>query len=150
MRQGKFLSAAESAIWYVAQRVITKPNGCSIKRVPRLVDNDILAALYAGARAVILPKTLEGGSNLKTAEALASGRPVVATRLAFTGFEAFIDLPGVVIEDSPDRFWNAVDTLLSQPAASSRPSHAAAILSWEDCLRPMVAAAEAIAREPRV
>jgi glycosyltransferase involved in cell wall biosynthesis len=114
------------------------------------VDDALLGALYAGARAVILPKTMGGGSNLKTAEALASGRPIVATTLAFEGFERFADLPGVTIADEPDRFWAAADGLLSgSGAAPSRPPEAMTGLLWRECLRPMVRAAEALVRETR-
>ncbi len=107
------------------------------------VESGLLDALYAGARAVILPKTLGGGSNLKTAEALASGRPIVATSRAFEGFEAFTALPGVTITDEPDRFWAAVDTLLSDAGAiPPRSREAMAGLLWRECLKPMVQAAE--------
>ena len=111
------------------------------------VDNDLLAALYATTRVVVLPKTLGGGSNLKTAEALASGRPVVATGLAFQGFEQFADLPGVRIADDPDQFWAEVDALLSDAAVPPlRSPDSMAGLLWRECLRPMVSAAEELAR----
>ena len=51
----------------------------------RHVSQPMLGALYAAANVVILPKTRGGGSNLKTAEALLSGRPTVATPKAFPG-----------------------------------------------------------------
>ena len=109
------------------------------------VNNNLLDALYAGARAVILPKTLSGGSNLKTAEALASGRPIVTTNLAFEGFEAFRGLPGVMIADEPHAFWGAVDNLLSAdtPATRRSPEMMSGLL-WCECLRPMVRAAEGL------
>jgi glycosyltransferase involved in cell wall biosynthesis len=112
------------------------------------VDKRILDTLYAGARAVILPKTLPGGSNLKTAEALASGRPVVATSRAFDGFESFRDLPGITIADDPDIFWTVVNDLLARPAADiARPLVEMENLLWRECLKPMVRAAEDAAFE---
>jgi glycosyltransferase involved in cell wall biosynthesis len=114
------------------------------------VENDLLGALYAGCRAIILPKTLGGGSNLKTAEALASFRPIVATTRAFEGFEPFTGLPGVTIADEPDEFWCAVDGLLSGgDPVPPRPPEAMAGLLWSACLEPMVRAAESVVRERR-
>lgn len=107
------------------------------------VDDAMLSALYAGARVVILPKLYSGGSNLKTAEALVSGRSVVATRRAFEGFEAFTDLPGVIIEDDADAFWNAVNDLLANNMLPSlRTPDALRGLLWQECLKPMVRAVE--------
>jgi glycosyltransferase involved in cell wall biosynthesis len=111
------------------------------------VDNTILSALYAGARAVIVPKTYGGGSNLKIAEALASGRPVVATRRAFDGFETFMELPGVIIADDPDSFWAAVNDLLADEVLTAiRPPKAMSGLLWSECMKPMVQAAEEVVR----
>jgi glycosyltransferase involved in cell wall biosynthesis len=137
-RVGDLVRAAPG--WRRARRVLDHA------RYLGWVDDDVLAALYASAHAVIVPKTLGGGSNLKTADALASGRPVVATRRAFTGFDAFTEMAGITIADEPDRFWKAVDTLLSQPPAPMRHSQATASLRWEECLTPMVKATEAIVR----
>ena len=107
------------------------------------VDDPLLGALYADARTVILPKMYSGGSNLKTAEALFSGRPVVATRRAFEGFESFIDLPGVFIEDDPNSFWTAVnDRFNDRSPAPVRSSEVMSGLLWHECLKPMVRAAE--------
>lgn len=112
------------------------------------VDDACLGALYGSAGAVILPKAYSGGSNLKTAEALASGRPVVATRRAFEGFEAFMDLPGVTITDDPDLFWRAVDDHLASPVggATRTPGQMSGLL-WEECLKPMVRAAEEVVHD---
>jgi glycosyltransferase involved in cell wall biosynthesis len=115
------------------------------------VDDTLLGALYAKAKVVILPKTLSGGSNLKTAEALASGRPVVATSRAFEGFESFQELPGVTIADDADLFWRAVDGFLSGDIPNIlRPPEAMRGLLWKDCLEPMVRATEALIVRPLV
>jgi glycosyltransferase involved in cell wall biosynthesis len=114
------------------------------------VDKRVLDSLYSSTRAVILPKTLRSGSNLKTAEALVSGRPVVATSHAFDGFESFRGLPGITIADDPDRFWTVVDDLLARPAANiARPLVEMENLLWRECLKPMVRAAEDVAT-PRI
>jgi len=107
------------------------------------VDEPLLGPLYADAATVILPKMYSGGSNLKTAEALVSGRPLVATRRAFEGFESFADLPGIYIEDEPDAFWAAVnDRFADRSAAPVRSPEMMSGLLWRECLMPMVRAAE--------
>ena len=105
------------------------------------VDDHALATLYAGARVVILPKLYSGGSNLKTAEAIVSGRPIVATRLAFEGFEACTDLNDITITDDPSEFWESVDRYLSSGHTTAhRSPESVQDLLWENSLRPMVAA----------
>jgi len=107
------------------------------------VDDTALSALYGNARVVILPKMYSGGSNLKTAEAIISGRPIVATRLAFEGFEQWIGLPSVVIADDPDEFWGLVDGyLMNEHLEQSRPQESVEGLLWKNCLRPMIREAE--------
>ena len=107
------------------------------------VDDAALSMLYQDARVVILPKMYSGGSNLKTAEALASGRPIIATRLAFEGFEPWIDLPNIAIADDPDEFWKLVDHYLAiDQGKPSRPLDSVEGLQWKNCLRPMIHAAE--------
>jgi len=112
------------------------------------VDDAVLGRLYEDARVVILPKLYSGGSNLKTAEALVSGRPIVATRLAFEGFEPWIDLPNIAIADDPDEFWTLADHYLSRDKVEPfRPPNAVEGLLWKNGLQPMIHAAEsAIAR----
>ena len=46
---------------------------------------------------MLLPITYGGGSNLKTAEALLTGHPIIATAKAFRGCEVFTDMPGMII-----------------------------------------------------
>lgn len=107
------------------------------------VDDVALSALYRNARVVILPKMYSGGSNLKTAEAIVSGRPIVATKLAFEGFEQWIGLPGVAIADDPDEFWSLVDSyLMNEHVEQPRPQEIIDGLLWKNCLRPMIRAAE--------
>lgn len=111
------------------------------------VDNGVLAALYALARVVILPKTVGGGSNLKTAEALVATRPIIATSAAFVGFEAYSDLPGVVIEDSGHAFWSQVVASLrndNQLSIKDDTDQRRLGLLWDKCLVPMLVCSEAL------
>ena len=133
----------------VGDLVRSSPNYRKAKRIIERsrflgwVENDALSTVYDEARVVILPKLYGGGSNLKTAEALLSGRPIVATRLAFEGFETFISLPEIVIADEADHFWGAVGSYLTREwKAVDRPASALSCLFWDNCLVPMVNATE--------
>jgi hypothetical protein len=64
--------------------------------------------LIANAHALPLPIGYGGGSNVKTAEALAAGRPIVATGAAFRGFDEYRSLPSVTLADTPLAFEAAI------------------------------------------
>jgi glycosyltransferase involved in cell wall biosynthesis len=81
---------------------------------PNISDDD-LWALKTACHAVLLPIQFGGGSNLKTAEALASNKHVIATSTAMRGFDAFRDAPGVIIADTPETFRRAIAEVLNQP-----------------------------------
>lgn len=108
----------------------------------RVPGDELLAAFYAQAHVAIIPRLLGGGSNLKSAEALLSGRPIVATSRAFVGFEAFAEAPGIHIADEPAAFWRQIDTLLGQPPSPPIVRAGVEALAWRHTLAPMVKAAE--------
>ncbi|MEA2841054.1 MAG: hypothetical protein QOF41_2384 [Methylobacteriaceae bacterium] len=64
-----------------------------------------IAAAYRQAAYVLLP-TMEGhGLSIKTIEALSSGAPLIATRLAFRGIDINLDLlPNITIADDAEAF----------------------------------------------
>ena len=72
------------------------------------VSNEILAALIQNASAFILPISEGGGSNLKTASALASSKAIVGTSKAFLGFEDYRTAPGVYIADDREDFYKSL------------------------------------------
>lgn len=80
----------------------------------RLGDAE-LAGLLAVSDVLLLPIVGGGGSNLKTAEALLSGRPIVGTSFAFRSYEGFVTAPGVRIADSPAEFRAAMLAALASP-----------------------------------
>ncbi|MEE7448433.1 hypothetical protein MRF4_11700 [Methylobacterium radiotolerans] len=82
---------------------------------------DDLAPLYAAARIVILPIREGAGSAVKTYEALAYGKPIVGTSLAFRGLDG---TEAMVAHDEPEDFAAAIEALLAAP--DLRASHAAA------------------------
>lgn len=94
-----------------------------------------LAAIKQGCHGVFLPIRDGGGTNLKTAEALALGKWVVATSTAMRGFETFLRTDGVVIADTPSDFRQAMRHVLERPPlelnAASRGARDA--LYWDRC-----------------
>ncbi len=81
-----------------------------------VLPEDQLAGLLTVSDRILLPITTGGGSNLKTAEALLSGKPVIATSRAFRAYEEFMNLPTVTIADRPDDFRAAMTASLGSPA----------------------------------
>lgn len=110
-------------------------------RLLGVVKSELMGELYDTAHAVILPKSADVGSNLKTAEALISGRPIVATTKAFIGFEQFKTLPWVRISDDPTEFWTHVDESLTAPFQPSADPSALRQLDWSERLKPMITSA---------
>ena len=109
-----------------------------------------LSALRDLAHTFVLPMTSGGGSNLKTAEALYSGRHVIATPHAMRGFEAMEDLPGVVLAQPGIPFAQAVSRSLEQPQpsgdAAARTRRDA--LTWSHTLAALCDAMQAQAPKP--
>lgn len=110
-----------------------------------MVEDADLAALKTLAHTFVLPVTAGGGSNLKTAEALYSGRSVVATPLAMRGFEAFTDLPGVTVAAAGLAFAQAVADSLVRPLPPTNAATKARCerLAWSHALAPLMAAVNA-------
>jgi glycosyltransferase involved in cell wall biosynthesis len=75
-------------------------------------DEKNLALLSCDA--VILPVTNGGGTNLKTAEALLSGKPVIATKVAFRGYERCLSAPEVFIDDDAREFYHHMVQIASR------------------------------------
>lgn len=82
------------------------------------IDAKDLAALLYGAAVILLPITTGGGSNLKTAEALYTGRPVVSTSHALRGYGHPSAWPSLTIADDSDVFRRAVRSKLDDVASS--------------------------------
>jgi glycosyltransferase involved in cell wall biosynthesis len=100
-----------------------------------VLDDADLAAVKSLAHAFLLPIGGGGGSNIKTAEALYSGRPVVCTRTALRGFERFAGLPEVTVAETPEQFQQGIRKVLEAPLAVSAAGAAMrASLTWDACL----------------
>lgn len=101
------------------------------------------------ARAVVAPLRVARGVQNKVLEAMATGRPVVATAAANTGIDA---APGaeILLADEPAAFAAAVAGLLDDPARGDRLGAAARArivrdFSWRSQLEPF---AQALSRLP--
>jgi glycosyltransferase involved in cell wall biosynthesis len=90
-------------------------------------------AIYAGAKLVLLP-TIDGhGLSIKTVEAMASGLPLVSTRLALRGMsEEALGLEGVSIADAPQDFVDAVKRASALPARSPEQRERSASRAYYD------------------
>jgi glycosyltransferase involved in cell wall biosynthesis len=99
----------------------------------------------AGAEVVLAPMLSGSGTKLKVIEAMAAGRPVVATAIGAEGIEATDD--ELRVADGADRFADAVVELLDDPARARRIGAAARALaaarySWDASASAMDAAIE--------
>jgi glycosyltransferase involved in cell wall biosynthesis/O-antigen/teichoic acid export membrane protein len=94
-----------------------------------------VASFYARSSVVVAPLRLGGGMRVKVVEALAAGKPLVASTLAVSGL-AVADGEQLVLADSDDELAAAVVRLLDDPALRRRLGAAArawaeAHLGWE-------------------
>ena len=105
-------------------------NGNRLHLITETVGDDDMAALLHLAQAILLPITSGGGSNLKTVEALLTGRPIVAASYAFRGVEEFAALPRVHLCDTAAEFQAAVQRLLMQATTPRQPAKK----TWDDSL----------------
>ncbi len=78
-----------------------------------------LRSWYEGADVVLAPLWHGGGTRIKVLEALAYGRPVVATPLAVSGIDVRAGRE-VLLADSPPSLADAVSTLLDDPELGAR------------------------------
>jgi alpha-1,3-rhamnosyl/mannosyltransferase len=101
------------------------------------VDDDELAALYSGARALVFPSD-EEGFGLPPVEALACGTPVVACDAP--ALREVLDTRATFVETGD------MEGLLAAGAAAQRPAPAPPAWSWNDAARATWAVyAEALA-----
>jgi glycosyltransferase involved in cell wall biosynthesis len=97
-----------------------------------------LDCLIENTTGMLLPITYGGGSNLKTAEALLAGRPVIATAKAFRGCEVFTDMAGIIIAETERAFSDAIRRVLSGEVPSPPQDARLASIVWDKTLQPIV------------
>jgi glycosyltransferase involved in cell wall biosynthesis len=106
-----------------------------------------LAPWYGRTRVCVAPLLAGGGSRLKILEALAAGRPVVATTIGAEGLEDLVGR-GVVVADEPERMAEELVALLGDPRRSADLGRlgvtaVAADHSWTAAVRPLLGALSA-------
>lgn len=106
------------------------------------VDKDDLVALLGGAAVILLPITTGGGSNLKTAEAIYAGRPVLATAHALRGYGEATRWPTITIANTPEAFRSALREMLDTATPTLSPDYARtrSEVTWERALMPLAIA----------
>lgn len=87
-----------------------------------MVTESRLSALLHVADQIILPIVEGGGSNLKTAEALLADKRIVATAKSFRSYEKYLELPNIIIADTPPEFRQAMS--VSIDSKKVRRTHA--------------------------
>lgn len=104
------------------------------------VSQSCLDGLLDGASCIVLPLTQGGGTNLKTAEALWTGKHMVATNVAMRGFEHFIGATGVHVADDAASFKRALRAAMeAKPLVlTAQETEARRSVLWENCLKPLV------------
>jgi hypothetical protein len=105
-----------------------------------ILSQDSLDGLLAKADVILLPIVDGGGSNLKTAEAILSGKRIVATSFAFRGYEEFLTLPNIWIADTPKGFQEAIVAAFKTPLVARTKAQAAFAkrVQWSFSLKNMV------------
>lgn len=111
----------------------------------RMTD-DALYGLIDSSDVILLPITEGGGSNLKTAEAILSGKKIVATSYAFRSFEDYMDLPNVYIADTPEDYRQTLLKAFDAPFKKRTKEQEALAekVQWQYCLQPMVEGVKAL------
>ncbi|MBI5110847.1 MAG: glycosyltransferase family 4 protein [Rhodovulum sp.] len=89
-----------------------------------LGDVDDIADVYRRSAAVILPTRFGTGISIKTIEALAAGRPVIATSLALRGLPIEPGRGGVAVVDDAAGFADAMEEVRRQRSIRAGPARA--------------------------
>jgi glycosyltransferase involved in cell wall biosynthesis len=128
-----------------ASRTWERINASRVVLVGQQSEED-LAALIALASCIVLPITIGGGSNIKTAEAIFSGKPVIGTTLSLRGYERALVLPHVYRTDEASEFRRLVKSALDgtlPPGPPDRPDVRRSVL-WTETLQGLPAEVAAL------
>ncbi len=102
-----------------------------------IVDRARLDQLIHHAHGLILPIGSGGGTSLKTAEALISGRPVITTEAGLRGFEPFASHPQVSLAAAPAEFGECLRRTLVADRQAPANDAGRQRLTWAHALAPL-------------
>lgn len=106
------------------------------------LSEDELSSVLAESDLLLLPIISGGGSNLKTAEALLTEKPVIGTSFAFRGYEEFKERTNVIIANKAIDFRNAIKEVLdskNEKILSASEKIQTKNVLWESRLRELEA-----------
>lgn len=100
------------------------------------IDDESRDGLIAESHAVLLPITSGAGTMLKTAEAIHSGKHVIATEKSMRGFGTFSTSPGIAVVENAVAFKREVRRAMDSPlpSISKEEREKRDSLLWESCL----------------
>jgi glycosyltransferase involved in cell wall biosynthesis len=102
-----------------------------------VVEDEDLTAILSCAHALLIPITVGSGTNLKTAEALLSGKYVISTPMGFRGYGQYNQTPGVFICSTEIDFQTAMNAVWRLPAADFS-SFRGLDLTWDYSLDSLI------------
>lgn len=136
------LIIAGSAGWSIAGDVRVHKSAKLAEKVTisGVVNQPCLSGLIEGAHCIVLPLTQGGGTNLKTAEALWSGKHIVATKIAMRGFEKFIGSQGVRIANDSGEFKRELRAAMNDSVLelTDEEKERRKVVLWSSCLKPLI------------
>lgn len=105
-----------------------------------ILRQESLEGLIARADVMLLPIVDGGGSNLKTAEAILSGKKIVATTFAFRGFEQYMKLPNIWIANTEKDFKSSITEALAAPTITrtDEQDELANHVQWKYSLKTLI------------
>lgn len=110
------------------------------------VTENLLGAILAKAHACIVPILEGGGSNIKTAQAIAQGCYVLGTDISFRGFEQYLSCKGIFVASSGGDFLRKLRFIMQQPPLelSESEKKLRQKLLWKNCLSEAINTAKNI------
>lgn len=103
-----------------------------------------LASLISLSDCILLPITQGGGSNLKTAEAILSGKKIIATPKALISYEEYQDLPQITIANNKTDFHDAINAVISNENINIKLRKDVNKVTWEFRLGDLLRAVEGL------
>jgi glycosyltransferase involved in cell wall biosynthesis len=109
------------------------------------LDDEGLSAIKALASLYLLPIFEGGGSNIKTSEAILSGRPIIATSVSLRGFERYLSLPELTVADDRQAWVRSVREAFLRAETPAAPVDALrSALLWSETLSSVAPAVRAL------